>query len=72
MSTTRPVRSSTPLPRGILANAAASMRDFVQRLTAPVAPATGTSDLWQLYRMSRGSDSLRPAVFRMLASGAGR
>ena len=75
MSTTRPVRSSTPLPRGILANAVASMRDFVQRLTAPVAPAapaTGTSDLWQLYRMSRGSDSLRPAVIRMLASGTGR
>ena len=73
MSTTRPVSSSTSRPRGgILAKGVASARDFMQRLTAPVAPATGTSDLWQLYRMSRGSDSLRPAVFQMLASGAGR
>ncbi|MFC4931562.1 hypothetical protein [Massilia sp. GCM10023247] len=31
-----------------------------------------TSEIWELYRMSRGSDSLRPALVRKLAANAAR
>ncbi|MDB5746270.1 MAG: hypothetical protein JWP72_1118 [Massilia sp.] len=73
MSTTQPTRSSTPAPgAGILANAFALVQDFMRRITAPATPAKDTSELWQLFRMARGSDSVRPALIRKLASGAGR
>ena len=60
MSTTQPANLTT---------AFASMRDFIRRLTAPTQD---TSELWQLYRMARGSDSMRPALVRKLAASAGR
>ena len=56
----------------ILTNAYARAQDFMRRLTAPAAPAKETNELWQLFRMARGSDSVRPALIRKLASGAGR
>ena len=56
----------------ILTSAFARAQDFMRRLTAPAAPAKDTSDLWQLFRMARGSDSVRPALLRKLAAGAGR
>jgi hypothetical protein len=48
----------------------ARMQAFVNRIASP-APADGT-DLMQLYRLSRGSDSVRPAVIRQLAAIAAR
>lgn len=48
----------------------ARIQSFVNRIAAPV-PANET-DLLQLYRLSRGSDSVRPAVIRMLAANAAR
>ena len=60
MSTNQSQKSTTVL---------ASVRDFLRRLTAP---AQGTSELWQLYRMARGSDSMRPALVRKLATNARR
>lgn len=41
---------------------------FVKKLLAPSA----SGDLYQLYRMSRGVDSVRPAVNRKLDSMANR
>jgi len=41
---------------------------WIKRLGAPDA-AGGTSDLLQLYMLSRGSDSVRPAVIRKLRAG---
>lgn len=63
MSTTKPVRSS------LFAKAFARMQAFVARIAAPAA---GGSELMELYRLSRGSDSLRPAVIRRLAANAAR
>lgn len=63
MSTIKAVRSS------LFANAFARMQAFVARIAAP---APGTSELLQLYRLSRGSDSVRPAVIRILATNAAR
>ena len=56
----------------ILTNAIALLQGFMQRITAPAAPAKDTNELWQLFRMARGSDSMRPALIRKLASGPGR
>jgi hypothetical protein len=39
---------------------------WVKRLSAPDA---GSSDLLQLFLLSRGSDSVRPAVIRKLRAG---
>ena len=66
MSTTTPVRSS------LFTNAFARMQVFVNRIASPAAPTPGTIDLRQLYRMARGSDSVRPAVIRLLAANAAR
>ena len=52
-----------------LTTAFVSVRDFLRRLTAPTQD---TGELWQLYRMARGSDSMRPALVRKLAANAGR
>ena len=45
-----------------------SFSSFVKRLFAH--DATGGSDLLQLYLLSRGSDSVRPAVIRKLRAAA--
>lgn len=44
----------------------------IARVKAWFHDDSGNSDVWQLYRMSRGSDSLRPAVIRKLAAHAAR
>ncbi|MFC5462804.1 hypothetical protein [Massilia niabensis] len=62
-TTTKAVRSS------LFATAFARMQVFVARI---VAPAGAGSDLMELYRLSRGSDSVRPAVIRRLAANAAR
>ncbi|MGJ9416317.1 hypothetical protein ACHAC9_00920 [Massilia sp. CMS3.1] len=45
---------------------------FVKKLLAGSASNAPTGDLWQLYRMSRGVDSVRPAVTRKLDLMASR
>ena len=45
---------------------------FVKKLFAGSASDAAPSDLWQLYSMSRGVDSLRPAVARKLDRMASR
>jgi len=40
---------------------------WIKRLGAP--DAVGSNDLLQLYLLSRGSDSVRPAVIRKLRAG---
>lgn len=42
----------------------------IARVKAWFGNGADTSDVWQLYRMSRGSDSLRPAVISKLAAHA--
>ena len=42
------------------------------RLVVPVSSTEEMNDVWKLYRLTRGSDSVRPAVLRELATGAGR
>lgn len=39
---------------------------FVKKLLAGSAADAAPGDLWQLYRMSRGTDSVRPGVTRKL------
>jgi hypothetical protein len=41
---------------------------WIKRLATPDA-AAGSNDLLQLYLLSRGSDSVRPAVIRKLRAG---
>jgi hypothetical protein len=43
------------------------VQNFIKRLTTE-----DTSDVWALYRMTRGSDSVRPRVIRKLAADAAR
>lgn len=45
---------------------------FVKKLLAPSSPGAASGDLWQLYRMARGVDSLRPALTRKLDRMASR
>ena len=45
---------------------------FVKKLLAGSASDAAPGDLWQLYRMSRGVDSVRPAVGRKLDRMASR
>jgi len=45
--------------------------DFVREVkAAPVARTTGSTDVWALYRMTRGADAVSPAVARRLAAHA--
>ena len=45
---------------------------FVKKLLAGSASDAATGDLMQLFRMSRGADSVRPAVTRKLDRMASR
>lgn len=45
---------------------------FVKKLFAGSASDAAPGDLWQLYRMSRGVDSVRPSVSRKLDRMANR
>jgi hypothetical protein len=45
---------------------------FVKKLFAGSASDAAPGDLWQLYRMSRGVDSVRPSVSRKLERMANR
>jgi len=45
---------------------------FVMKLFANRASDAAPGDLWQLYRLSRGVDSLRPEVSRKLERMASR
>lgn len=45
---------------------------FVKKLLAGSTSNAASGDLWQLYRMSRGVDSVRPAVTRKLDRMASR
>jgi len=45
---------------------------FVKKLFAGSASEGAPGDLWQLYRMSRGVDSVRPSVSRKLERMAQR
>lgn len=62
MSTTQAPRSTSTL----LAKAAG----FVKGFFGSKAASADTSDVWELFRMTRGSDSLRPAVIRKLDAHA--
>ena len=50
--------------------------DFIRNLfRIPAAVVTGSSsggDLWSLYQLSRGRDSVSPAVLRKLADAAAK
>ena len=50
-------------------NVLSKFSSFIKRLVAHDATA-GSSDLMQLYLLSRGSDSVRPAVIRKLRASA--
>ena len=63
MTTKQPLRS-TALQRGL-----ARVSAFMTRMTAPVQD---TGELWQLYRLARGSDSMRPALVRKFSAAAAR
>ena len=65
MSTTKATPAASPSTPSAWATAAA-------RVKAWFRDGADTSDVWQLYRMSRGSDSIRPAVIRKLAAHAAR
>ncbi len=69
MSTTHSARPAAALPTANLFDRAAQ---FAKKLVAGPASGEATGDLWQLYRMSRGVDSVRPAVTRKLDLMAGR
>ena len=45
---------------------------FVKKLFAGSSSDAAPGDLWQLYRMSRGVDSVRPSVSRKLDRMADR
>jgi hypothetical protein len=45
---------------------------FVKKLLAASPSEAGRGDLWQLYRMSRGTDSVRAGVSRKLDRMANR
>lgn len=64
--------TSTPsITSSPFANALVRATKFVSRLASTGASA-GNDEIWQLYRMSRGSDSIRPSVIRHLAAHAAR
>jgi hypothetical protein len=48
--------------------------DFIRSLFRAEAPAVraATDDVWTLFQMSRGRDSLSPAVVRKLAAAAAK
>lgn len=69
MSTIQTARPSATLPTVNLFDRAAQ---FAKKLVAGPAAGDATGDLWQLYRMSRGVDSVRPAVTRKLDLMASR
>ncbi|MFC0253055.1 hypothetical protein [Massilia consociata] len=53
------------------AHVASTALDFILRLVRRPAPAAAdTGDVWVLYSMHRGGDSVSPAVLRKLADGA--
>jgi hypothetical protein len=67
------IHSSMPRPGASLWNNAVTLvRNVAGRIVVPVASTEEMSDVWKLYRLTRGSDSVRPAVLRELSSGAGR
>lgn len=61
---------SNSLP--VSANVASVAFAFIARLfrTAPAARSTEGADLWTLYSLSRGRDSVSPAVLRELDKNA--
>jgi hypothetical protein len=66
-------QSSMSRPAASLWNSAiALVRNVAGRLVVPVTSTEEMSDVWKLYRLTRGSDSVGPAVLRELSSGAGR
>lgn len=65
MATTHTTRR-TALDR--LGKAFSQLSGWIKRLATPDA-AAGSNDLLQLYLLSRGSDSVRPAVIRKLRAG---
>jgi hypothetical protein len=65
MATTHTTRH-TALDR--LGKAFSQLSGWIKRLATPDA-AAGGNDLLQLYLLSRGSDSVRPAVIRKLRAG---
>lgn len=69
MSTTETARPSAAVPSATLFDRAAL---FAKKLVAGPASGEATGDLWQLYRLSRGVDSVRPGVIRKLDLMASR
>lgn len=58
-------------PQALLPAIAECLRELLgaRRLAvAPIAPASGSLSAMQLYRLSRGRDTLNPAVSAMLAN----
>ena len=63
------IQPSTALPNStVWIYALALVRKFIRRLVVPVASTEEMSDVWKLYRLTRSSDSVQPAVIRKLAS----
>ena len=56
-----------PVSTNLFTNAVGRVQNFIKRLTTE-----DTSEVWALYRMTRGSDSVRPRVLRKLAADAAR
>ncbi len=54
------------------ANLIDNATQFVKKLFAGSATDAAPGDLWQLYRMTRGVDSVRPSVSRKLERMASR
>ena len=67
------IQSSAALPNSTLWNSAVALvQKLLQRLVVPVASTEEMSDVWKLYRLTRSSDSVQPAVTRELASPQGQ
>ncbi|MET0981204.1 MAG: hypothetical protein ABWY02_03825 [Telluria sp.] len=67
------IQSASPSTASTLwNNALAFVQNVAGRLVVPVASTEEMNDVWKLYRLTRGADSVRPAVLRELASGEGR
>ena len=63
------IQPSAALPNSTLwSHAIALLQKLIQRLVVPVASTEEMSDVWTLYRLTRSSDSVQPAVIRKLAS----
>ena len=73
MSSIQALRPSTPGAfASLVHNALAFVQNLTCRLVVPVASTDDMTDVWRLYRLTRGSDRVHPAADPGLSPDAGR